>query len=77
MVAITIGGAVGAGIVVDGYVINHPITLIGHCPSPLVIRSGSCYQVISSSVTDNGKTTTNISYIPAGTLTYANGTSYG
>lgn len=77
LVIITIGGAIMAGIVLDGYAIQHPVNLIGHCPSPLVIRSGSCYQEIGSSVNDNGKITTSISYIPAGTISYPNGSSYG
>lgn len=74
LIAITIAGSIGTGMVIDGYVINHPVQLLGHCPSPYVLTGNGCFQNLITTGADGKQTTTQV---PAGTVTWPNGTSYG
>ena len=76
VVLIAVGGSLGGGMVIDGYVIQHPLVLVGECPIPLVLNANGCFSSLTIHETVNGKNVTTTELIPAGTIVFPNGSKF-
>ncbi len=75
MLVITLLGAIGAGIYIDGYAIHPPAQYTGVCAPPAFIRGQNCLQALPVTVVKDGSTTTTTTLAQAGSIILPNGTA--